>query len=494
MTMTAHAYPNLTQTEIRSIIFGVMLAMLLAALDQTIVATALPTIGTDLKDIEHLSFVVSVYLLTATAVTPLYGKASDIYGRRVVLLFGIAVFMLGSIACALAPNILVLILARAVQGLGGGGLISLAQTIFADIMPPRERAKYQALIATVFITSSLAGPVLGGFFAEHLHWSLIFWINVPLGIAAFLMTSAVLRKLPNHGRKHKLDILGAVLMSIATVTFMLALSWGGIRYPWISAQIAGLIGASICFWVLFVLRLRQAEEPLIPAEVLRNGVVVTATIAAGFAMGTFIGLTIYMPIYLEVVHGLTASQAGLALIPLMIGTVVGATTAGRAMAKIAHYKRLPMIGLLVSTGAMAVLMVWQDTLPLLYVEVLFAITSIGLGTVLPVTTVSIQNAVMPHQLGVATSTMNFFRSLGGAIIVAGMGAIILQGLPPEAAASGMLEHLNTMGAGSGLAVSFRFIFATAALGLFFAWLAIGFMEELPLRGRVPTAAEETLGG
>ena len=205
--------PPLSHDEIRSIIVGIMLAMLLASLDQTIVATALPTIGRELNDVEHLSWIVTAYLLASTAVTPLYGKLSDIHGRRVTLLAGIAIFVAGSIACALAPTMLALILARALQGLGGGGLISLAQTIIADIVPPRERARYQVYIASVFVTSSVAGPVLGGFFAEHLHWSVIFWINLPLGLLAFAMTNAKLRRLPRHERPHRLDVLGAALLT-----------------------------------------------------------------------------------------------------------------------------------------------------------------------------------------------------------------------------------------------------------------------------------------
>lgn len=214
----------LDHAAIRSIIIGIMLAMLLAALDQTIVATALPTIGRELGDVEHLPWVVSAYLLAATAVTPLYGKFSDIHGRRVTLLVSISVFIVGSVACAAAPTMLVLILARALQGLGGGGLISLAQTIIADVVQPKERGRYQGYIASVFVTSSVVGPVLGGVFAEHLHWSVIFWINLPLGLAAFWMTSGALRRLPRHERPHRLDVLGAVLMVAATVALMLALT------------------------------------------------------------------------------------------------------------------------------------------------------------------------------------------------------------------------------------------------------------------------------
>src|SRR3954471_11507135 len=248
----------LSHAEVRSIIGGInrapprsppppphLAAMLLAALDQTIVATALPTIGRELGDFEHMPWVVTAYLLAATAVTPLYGKFSDTHGRRITLLIGIVAFVLGSIACALAPTMLVLILARLLQGLGGGGLISLAQTIIADIVAPKERGRYQVYIASVFVASSLLGPVLGGLFAEHLHWSVIFWINLPLGALAFFMTNAALKRLPRHDRTHRSDLLGAALLMSATVTLHLALNWGGVRYHWLSLEILGLVALSL---------------------------------------------------------------------------------------------------------------------------------------------------------------------------------------------------------------------------------------------------------
>jgi EmrB/QacA subfamily drug resistance transporter len=484
----------LTHSEIRSIFVGILVAMLLGALDQTIVATAMPTIGRDLGDLDHLPWVVTAYLLSATAVTPLYGKLSDIIGRRKTLLIAIGVFSLGSVLCALSPTMLILILARFLQGLGGGGLISLAQTIIADLVSPKERPRYQAYIAGVFATSSIAGPVLGGFFAEKLHWSMIFWINLPLGLLAFWLTNSLLKKLPRHERPHRLDVLGAAIMAAATVSLLLALNWGGIRYPWVSPEIAGLVAVSAVLWVMFVIRLRTAPEPLIPGTVLANPVVAMGTLSACFGMGVFIGLTIYMPIYFETVYGLSASQSGLALIPLMIGTVTGATISGRIMAKVRHYKRLPVIGLLVAIAALAVPAIEPRGLPLIAFEALLAVASMGLGALLPVTTVAIQNAVMPHQMGTATGTMNFFRSLGGALIVAVFGAIVLGGLPAGAAGKVTLETLaaSLAAAGHDIAFVFRWVFAAAVLGLVvtLGWLLA--MEERPLRSRVgdvPAAAE-----
>src|SRR5215210_190515 len=234
----------MSHREVRSIIAGIVVAMLLAALDQTIVATALPTIGRELGDVEAMPWVVTAYLLASTAVTPLYGKFSDSHGRRITLLIGIVTFIVGSLACALAPTMFLLVVARLVQGLGGGGLISLAQTIIADVVAPKERGRYQVYIASVFVSASLLGPVLGGFFAEHLHWSVIFWINLPLGALAFWMSNAALKRLPRHDRRHRLDVAGALLLMGTTVTLLLALNWGGLRYPWISLPILGLVAAS----------------------------------------------------------------------------------------------------------------------------------------------------------------------------------------------------------------------------------------------------------
>ncbi len=495
MDMSDDPYQHgLSSREIASILVGTILAMFLAALDQTIVAPALPTIGAELRDLEHLSWVVTAYLLTATAVTPLYGKASDIYGRRIAMLVGIGMFIVGSVACALAPTMPLLAAARALQGLGGGGLIALGQTIIADLIPPKERARYQAYFASMFVLSSVLGPVLGGFFAERLHWSWIFWINVPLGLVAFAMTFSLLRKLPRHERRRRLDVAGALLMTIATVTLMLALSWGGVRYPWLSAPILGLVGASLVFWLAFLARLRTAAEPLIPTEIFANKVVTAATVAACFGMGVFIGLTIYMPIYLEATYGLNASQTGLALLPLMLGTVIGATTSGRVMLHVDHYKRLPLCGLAISVAATAVLAAAPGGLPFWAVEVLFGVTSFGLGTILPVTTVAIQNAVLPHQMGTATGSMNFFRQLGGALVVSAFGAILLAGLqavPGAGITHEMLAELARQG--TSLTDTFRLIFGASAAGLAVAAVALALMEERPLRGRAIAANEAAVG-
>jgi EmrB/QacA subfamily drug resistance transporter len=472
--------PHLAHAEIRTIVLGILLAMFLGALDQTIVATALPTIGRELADVENLSWVVSAYLLTSTTATPLYGKLSDIHGRRAMLLVAITIFLIGSVAGALAPSMPVLIVARAVQGLGGGGLLSLAQTIIGDILSPLERGRYQGLIGIVFAASSVGGPLLGGVLAEHLHWSFIFWINVPIGLAALLMTNNALKRLPRHQRPHRLDIGGALLMVLAATALLLALTWGGSRYAWASSPIITLLTASAAFWMLFCIRLLTAREPFLPLTVLTNRVVGLGTASSTFVFGTMIGLAIFVPLYFEVVRGLTASQSGLALIPLMGGTMIGSTFSGQAMTHVRRYKRMPLIGLTAAIVALAVIAAEPVRLPIALVCVALGIAGLGIGSLFPVTTVSVQNAVLPWQLGTATGAMNFFRQLGGALIVALFGAIVLGGA--SSGHAGLTVEKLTAAGGTDFSEVFRWVFVAAGLLIATGLVLLVAMEERPLRG------------
>ena len=475
---------RLAPADIRSILFGLMLAMLLSALDQTIIATAMPTIGREFGNLDQLPWIVTSYLLASTAVTPLYGKLSDMHGRRVTLLIGIVVFVVGSVACAVAPTMLTLILARGIQGLGGGGLMALSQTIVADMVTPRERGRYQMYFGAVFASASVGGPVLGGFFAENLHWSFIFWINLPLGFLAFWLTNQRLKKLPQVERRHQLDLFGAVLLVGATVTLMLVLSWGGLRYPWSSGLITGLGAGSAMLWVAFVIRMVMAREPLIPLTLLLDRVIGLAALSSALGMGTYIALTIFVPIYLEAALGLSAHQSGLALIPLMIGVVCGATASGQTMARVAHYKRAPSVGLAVATLSVGAIALATTRLPFWALELLMFLTSVGLGTLMPVATVSTQNAAPPGHLGTATAAMNFSRQLMGAIIVAVFGTIVLSGHGGGHALT--LEHLSA-GGSPELVGTFRWVFGAASVGLGLAFLAFAAMEERPFRDRAPSS-------
>jgi EmrB/QacA subfamily drug resistance transporter len=478
----------LDHAAVRKIVVGILLAMLLAALDQTIVATALPTISDTLGDVDNLSWVVTAYLLSSTAATPLYGKLSDIHGRRTMLLIGIGIFIFGSVVCALAPTMWALIVGRVLQGLGGGGLVPLSQAVIGDVAPPRERARYQAMTSTVFMFATISGPVVGGLISEYLHWSLIFWINVPLATMAFAMTYDALRRLPRHDRPHALDVFGAFCMVGAATTLMLAVTWGGHRYPWASPVIIGLLLCSVLLWILFSLRQMTAIEPFIPLAVLRDSVVRSATSAAFFANGTTVALTIFVTLYFQLALSVSASLSGIAVIALQGGATIMALVAGRAMARVAHYKRLPLASLAVGIIALLVLAAWPTDIPLALVVALVALVGCGIGPAFPTTIVAIQNAVPAHQLGIATGLISFSRSLGGSLIVTGFSAIVLAGIPDQGAAT--LARLAAASHGNGLNGGvFRWVFVAAAVCLVAAFGCVLSIEERPLRGWTSTPIE-----
>jgi EmrB/QacA subfamily drug resistance transporter len=479
LSPASSATAPMDHAAVRAIVAGIMLAMFLSALEQTIVAPALPAIGSSLGGIDELSWVVTAYLLAVTATTPLFGKLSDIYGRRVVLLWAIGIFIGGSIACALAPNIWVLVLARGLQGIGGGGLLPIAQTIIADLLSPQERPVVQGRTSVMFMSASILGPVLGGFFTDRLHWSLIFWINLPLGVVALVMSERALRRLPRNERPHQLDVTGAILMVAAGLSLMLALAWGGTHYPWRSPVIVSLLAGSAMLWGLFAARLLTAREPFIPLTILRGRVTSTITCAAFFGVGTIIGITIYTPLYCETVLGLSASSSGLALIAFMAGTVVGSLTAARLMVRVEHYMRVPLVSLLFAVIALGVLAADPVNQSIARLVLLLFVLGCGVGPLYPMSTIVMQNAVKPHQLGTATGTLNFFRTLGGAIVVAVFGAIVLGSAPGDAAAI-TLERLAS--AHADLAPAFRWVFIAAAICLVVAFASLLAVEERPLHG------------
>jgi EmrB/QacA subfamily drug resistance transporter len=484
---TREAAPQATEAklgrrEVVGIIGGLALAMFLGALNQTVVATALPTIGRAFDDFENLSWVVIAYLLTSTLVAPLYGKLSDIYGRRGMMLVALGVFVAGSAASAVAPNMLMLIVARGLQGLGGGGIVPLTQSIIADAVPPRERGYYQAYTGSVWVIAGAGGPVLGGVIADHLHWSLIFWLNVPLGIVAALLSQRQLKRLPQHERAHKIDLIGAGLMMLSALTLLLALTWGGTRFPWLSQPIitlvvaAALLSAAFIWWVLHV------AEPFLPVAVLNNPVMRVGTVATACTQGVNIGLTIFVPLYYELVHGLSASDSGLALIPIVMMTTPGSFLSGRAMLYLNRYKWVPILLLSAATAAVLLLVI-HPLMPVWAVAVVMCLVGMGTGSSYPVVTVSIQNAVSHHQIGVAMGAMNFFRALASAFIVALMGAIMLAhlGAAPERGAAPAVVTVAQNATVEVLAHMFSFIFALAAAFLLLGIVALVLMEERPLR-------------
>jgi EmrB/QacA subfamily drug resistance transporter len=417
----------LSPKDIRRIFYALMLGGFLSAVNQTIVASALPTIGRELDDFRNLSWVIIAYLLSSTVVAPLYGKLSDIHGRRVMMLFALGLFIAGSALSAVASSMAILIAGRVLQGIGGGGITPIVQTTVADMIAPRERGRYQAYMGTAWIAAGIVGPVLGGAIADRWHWSWIFWLNVPLGLWAAWLSSAAMKRLPPQGRSHRLDIIGASVMILAAGTFLLVLTSGGTRVPWISPVIFALLLVSIVLTFAFSWWLQRVDEPFLPLGVLANPVMRIGTLATSCALGVMTGLMIYMPLYYQVVHKLTATQSGLALVPVIVFTTPGSMLSGRAMMHFSHYKISPTIGMTLATVAVAALAVWTD-MPLGWVIFSTGVIGLGVGSVFPIATVSIQNAVERRDVGTATGAMNFFRALASALVVAIMGAILLAGL------------------------------------------------------------------
>ncbi|TIP35660.1 MAG: MFS transporter, partial [Mesorhizobium sp.] len=347
------------------------------------------------------------------------------------------------------------------------------QTVIGDLVPPRERARYAAWISGTWAVASVAGPLLGGVFAEHLHWSLIFWINLPIGFLAMAIINNPLKKLPIAAKHHRIDGLGAVLLVIATALLLLALNWGGSTYPWFSPEILGLVACSAAFWALFALRLLRASEPLISLEVLGNRIVLAGTLSMFLLQAANIGASVYLPVYLQSVVGLSVSESGIAMLGLLLGTVAGATFSGRMIPRFVHYKRIAMVGVSLAIACIGVLSAIATHASLLEVEILTTLIGLGSGTTFPVSTVSVQNAVDRAHLGVATGVLTFLRTLGGALGVALLGAVALgYGLP--LAAEGSQTHIELTSA-----MPFVMIFLTAGITLVLALIALALMPEKP---------------
>lgn len=478
------AQPGMSDRERRITMIGILATMLLAALDQSIVTPAMPTIGGDLGDSHYLPWIVTAYLLSATSVAPLYGKVSDMHGRRVTLFIAIGLFLLGSLLAALAPNIFVLIAARAVQGLGGGGIFALSQTIIGDMFPPRERARYVAWIAAMWAVAGIAGPILGGTLAEY-YWPSIFWLNLPLGALAVVIINKPLKKLPRVAHAHQLDGLGALLLVAATSVLLLVLNWGGSTYPWRSSEIVALIAISTAFWIAFGIRMWRATEPLVSLEVLSSRIVLMASFAMFLVQGANVGLTVYLPVYAQAYLGLSPAHSGYTLLGFLLGTVVGAGMAGRLVPRVGRIKFLAAGGAALSGAFFIASGILAGQTSLIVLETLLVLIGMCMGFTFPVTTISVQNGVDLKHLGVATGTLTFLRSLGSAIGVAALGAIALgHGIPLGAeGGAGRIARVSDAGAFTML------YFAMAAMALMGAAL-YALMPHKPLRGRESEVAAD----
>ena len=427
---------NQNQTSIRAVFGALFLALWLAALDQTVVSTALPTMVGDLGGLSYLSWVVTAYLLTSTVAGPLYGKFGDLYGRKIVLQVAIAVFLVGSALCGIAQNMLQLIVFRALEGAGGGGLIVITIAVIGDLIPPRERGRYQGFFGAVFGVATIVGPLVGGFFVDHLSWRWIFYINLPTGILALAVIAAVL---PSHStrRQHAVDYLGALLLTAALSAVILFTGLGGRTFPWTSPVMIGLMAASIAGVIAFVALEMRAREPILPMSLFANRNFAVAS-SVGFIVGlSLFGAVTFLPIYLQVVKGVSPSISGLLLMPMMLGMLATSVISGRLISRFGRYKLFPILGTATMTfglGALSLLAIesgdWQTAIDALWL-------GLGMGMVMQVLIIAVQNSVDYKHLGVATSGTMLFRSLGGALGVALFGAIFANRLHAQLAGPGM---------------------------------------------------------
>ena len=419
------ALPNFSHGQILRVLSGVILCIFLAAIDQTVVIPAVPAIAADLHGFDHLAWIVSAYLLTATAATPVYGKLSDIYGRRALLLPAIVLFVVASMLCGAAQNLIQLIGARALQGLGGAGLMSMAQASIADVVAPRERGRYQGYMAGAWGVASIAGPVLGGWMTDRLSWRYIFWVNLPIGLAAFVLSARGLRLLKVANRERApIDFAGAALIAAVTTASLLVMSWGGTSYPWLSVPVLGMLAAAMVLLTLLVGRERRAIDPLLPPRLFTNATFVRGVAIAALAAAGMFGATFLLPLQFQLTRGVDAATSGTLLVPFLAFNVLGAYASGQVARKIGRVKPILLGGLVLSVLGFLLLAILDAGDSHLRSVIDMALLGFGIGACMPTSLVLVQNAAERRDVGAATGSLLFLRSMGGAFGSTLVGALL----------------------------------------------------------------------
>ncbi|MFO0295077.1 MAG: MDR family MFS transporter [Rhodospirillales bacterium] len=488
----AAAGPGIAPRDVRFVVAGAMIAIFLSALDQTIVATALPSIARDLGDVALLSWVVSAYLVSSVCAMAVVGKLSDVHGRRPLMLAALAIFVLASVFCALAESMAALIAARALKGMGGGALVTLAQTIVADVVSPRERGRYAAHFSGMWAAASLLGPTVGGALTQHLGWPWIFWINLPLGLCALVAVDGVLRKLPPRRVPARIDVASLALLPVATTALLFALSWGGVRHPWLSAPVVACAAlAALCGW-LFWRRQHALDEPLFAPSFARDPVVGRVLPTIFFGFGGFLALAITLPVFLQVVLLQTPGDAGLLMILLTFSTTITAYWSGRYLRRSGDYRRPPLLGFpLAAASALLFAFAIDHAAPWSAALMMLGV-GLGIGPIFPTAIVAAQNAVAPRDIGAVTGAVGYARSLGGAVGAAAATALVLA-LVPRAGELRGLDDLVRAQLGSAeramVAGAFRWLFVAVALQILIGWAIYMRVAARPLRAH-PAAARE----
>ena len=500
MTATM-ARPETDRSNTLVVFAGLLLAMFISALDQTIMATALPTIAGDLGGLSQLTWVVTVYVLAAAATTPVWGKLSDQFGRKGLLRAAIATFLVGSVLSGIATSIGELVAFRALQGIGGGGLMTLAMATVGDIVSPRERGRYQGYIQSVFVLASVAGPLLGGVFVDHLSWRWVFYLNVPIGAVALTL----LRHQPAvvaHRREARIDVLGAGLLAAAISAGMLVTVWGGDRYAWGSPELLGLAAVALTLLGAFVWQEHRAAEPVLPPRLFRDRVFVVVGVGAFLATLSLFAAIVFMPLFFQLVTGATATTSGLLIIPMLLTSTISTIASGRIMARTGRYKIFPVIGFAIMCLGLALLSTVDASSGRGPAIAYLCVFGLGFGSVTQVLVVAIQNTVDRREIGTATASVNLFRAIGGSLGVAVYGAVFAGGmrhwlprrlgdhLPVGVDAHGIQtspDHIRALPAGvqhgiaQSVADALHLVFLTAAPVAAAGFLVVLYLRERPLR-------------